>query len=724
MSLKGLSERFEQKMDSLYGKYSARTNGSSQPFLEIKPNDPNKNDTAFDSQFSPNESYKRDLKRIGSFLKSPGGIKFMLSQAELQSGNTFSETRIFNPLFPLGPIQPGYVRLTRPLGKASGLNTSSGNPSSIVKSAIGSIVTGLVQGDSALSSERSPGADTLVGSAGRLQRATAVSTVNKVLSRSGPTGLLNLLPASKITRIASAVGSVLQTGILNVNERPELNFDGEYFSIAMWSGFTRSKPQTNNFAKAGVDLRKGNLKSAVTSLSKGVVDELKKRTVGTVGAPIPTAPRQGRNDPYRTDLNGLRYFIVNTKDVDRYLNNSVVDGHPNVGYLDRLPYQLQGKGVSVESEIDTPTSSKKLIASAQQKINQLDSKKKNVLSKIGGFVKGTTKVLFGGAFDGNRLNIGGVSINLAATSQITGRLKTGSLTNNSVSQNPAEQNLLFGELALANQYDSATGDVKFFKEELETQKSEWGQGLRQLKLNPTYGLGYLGGLQPGNPIVDDDGVFISKRTKVDDGRYFHDGAIKIDAILANKDDGTQRSVHADLKNQIRDAYHDSIDFIFHDYVNNRVIPFRSIFSQISENVNAEFNSQPYIGRTERNIVYSGASRELMFTFHIQAFSQDELDFIWQKVNYLTGLCFPSVYANGFMVPPFVQLTIGQLYVDQPGYLRSLTYTIEDGTSWDIKRDKQIPMGITCNAAFSVIEKGQAGTGYQFYGFGEPKPVDK
>lgn len=718
MAYKGMTDRFEAKMNDIYGKYSNRgPDGTGQPFLEIKPNDSNRRETNDDTRLSPNGSFKRDRERITAFLKSPLGVRFMLSQAELQTGNAFSETRVFNPLFLYGKLTTTSPRIQRSLTSASRGGGDKGDQDiqGVIGGAASGFVNGLLRGTPTAGADKSPGSDNLIGDAGRLQKATARTATDKVLQRNGPTGLINLLPPNKVTRVVSAVKGVLDTGILGINQRPELDIDGQYFSIALWTGFSRTQPEPNSFVKAGASLRKGDIKGALTSIGKGVFNEVKNRLVGTKGTPIPNAARGGRNDYSRTDLNGLRYFIVNAQDADRYIQNSVRENLSNVEFMDRLPYSLEGESIlftDTQKTVPRPPVSK---ATQQQKITtQTNSKKKSFLSKVGGFLKTTANVLFGGAA------IPGTNIRIGATDPTTGRLKSGTFTNNPFSQNPAEERLLFGEMALANQYEKAEGDVKFFKEGVDAQRDNWQQSIRKLRSERSYLIGYVGGITPGNNIVDDGGVFASKRTKVDGGRYFSDQSLVLDAILPNKDVGNDRIINPDLKYEIHNAYADTIDFMFHDYVNNRVIPFKAMLTNIQETVNVEYDAQRYIGRTESNIVYAGANRDLSFTFYIQAFSKDELDFIWQKINYLTGLCFPSSYSDGFMVPPFVQLTIGRYYLDQPGYIKSLSHTIEDNTSWDIDDDAQMPMGVTVNMSFAVIEKTQVKTGSKFYGFGEPQ----
>lgn len=151
---------------------------------------------------------------------------------------------------------------------------------------------------------------------------------------------------------------------------------------------------------------------------------------------------------------------------------------------------------------------------------------------------------------------------------------------------------------------------------------------------------------------------------------------------------------------------DIIKFIFRDAsdVNNtQPVHFRALISNIKESVKPEFNEQRYVGRTERFITYGGVKRGLNLSFNIVAFSQDELDGMWTKINYLTGMAFPKGVKNGFMVPPLFKFTIGGLYDNQPCYIESLDYDfLDESITFDI--DREVPFAINVNMQLSILEK--------------------
>ena len=60
--------------------------------------------------------------------------------------------------------------------------------------------------------------------------------------------------------------------------------------------------------------------------------------------------------------------------------------------------------------------------------------------------------------------------------------------------------------------------------------------------------------------------------------------------------------------------------------------------------------------------------------------------MWQRINYLMGLTKPANYKNGFIVPPLVMKTIGDIYKNQPIVINSINMTIPDNATWETVSD--------------------------------------
>ena len=152
---------------------------------------------------------------------------------------------------------------------------------------------------------------------------------------------------------------------------------------------------------------------------------------------------------------------------------------------------------------------------------------------------------------------------------------------------------------------------------------------------------------------------------------------------------------------------DFCPFKFYDVRNDASIVFRAILSGITDTFTPEYSSERYVGRPDSVYVYQGTEREISFTFDIYPKSDAELVTLWEKMNYLAGLTYPSFEgANGGgmgMISPICELTIGDMYRDAPGYLSGLTYTIMDEGTWELDLAR-LPKYVQASATFVYIGK--------------------
>ena len=160
------------------------------------------------------------------------------------------------------------------------------------------------------------------------------------------------------------------------------------------------------------------------------------------------------------------------------------------------------------------------------------------------------------------------------------------------------------------------------------------------------------------------------------------------------------------------AASDMIPFTFQDVVNNKWLVFRATLNGISESTSATYNTVDYINRADSMKIYSGFARTVNFNFEVVPYSQVEMRPLWQKLNYLTGLCAPSygttARKGGYMVSPFVKLTIGDMYRGQTGVLTSVTLSVDDAAGWDIDysvefNTRRLPKHVSVSVSFDIIE---------------------
>jgi hypothetical protein len=207
--------------------------------------------------------------------------------------------------------------------------------------------------------------------------------------------------------------------------------------------------------------------------------------------------------------------------------------------------------------------------------------------------------------------------------------------------------------------------------------------------------------------VDNAGSQKSLRT-VSPSRW--GGLLRLDVIDEKAEDSNFKTAASDNINMIPygESYpantDDYIKFKFYDVYNNKWIIFRALLSGITDTITPEWSGTRYIGRPDQVYVYTGTDREIGFTFDIYPKSVQELPLLMEKLNYLIGMCYPSFYEGQRMIAPFINLTIGDMFVDTPGFLSSLGVSVGDMSTWEIDTGLQFPKHITCDCSFTYIGK--------------------
>ena len=152
---------------------------------------------------------------------------------------------------------------------------------------------------------------------------------------------------------------------------------------------------------------------------------------------------------------------------------------------------------------------------------------------------------------------------------------------------------------------------------------------------------------------------------------------------------------------------DFIKFRIRDMVNKKWIIFPAYLTDITDNSSAEYNPTRYIGRPDQVFVYSGYSRNISFGFRVAALTKSDLEILWEKVDKLKGLALPTfsdkvIDDDTSMRPiaPFVELTIGDLLYEQPGYFSGINVTIPQTSTWEVD-GSQLPhlCDVSCEFVF-------------------------
>lgn len=112
------------------------------------------------------------------------------------------------------------------------------------------------------------------------------------------------------------------------------------------------------------------------------------------------------------------------------------------------------------------------------------------------------------------------------------------------------------------------------------------------------------------------------------------------------------------------------------------IVFRAIIKDFNDSYSAGWDPIKYVGRADKFYVYNSFDRQIRFSFTVAATSRVEMKPIYQKLNYLASNLTPE-YVGNKMRGPLMRLTIGDYLLYTPGFLSSLSYTIDDQSPWEI-----------------------------------------
>jgi hypothetical protein len=138
--------------------------------------------------------------------------------------------------------------------------------------------------------------------------------------------------------------------------------------------------------------------------------------------------------------------------------------------------------------------------------------------------------------------------------------------------------------------------------------------------------------------------------------------------------------------------------------------FRAYLKGFTDNHNPSWSSVKYIGRGEEFGIYTGYTRRVSFQYKVAALSAEEMEPMYQKLNYLVSNTAPDYGDNGIMRGPMMRLTIGNYLYRQFGYIDNLTYAIADDSSWEIAIDEpeqgrlmyELPHIIDVNISFQIL----------------------
>jgi hypothetical protein len=179
-----------------------------------------------------------------------------------------------------------------------------------------------------------------------------------------------------------------------------------------------------------------------------------------------------------------------------------------------------------------------------------------------------------------------------------------------------------------------------------------------------------------------------------DYNFFVDGKDKLNKF--NEFKLTDKDPYTNLTDN-KDVIKFGFECMSNDYPGESIpLIFRAFLtSGISDSNTGEWNSFKYMGRGETFKTYQGFQRSISFGFRVVAFSQDEMQPLYNKLNYLVSQVYPDYSAAGYMRAPLVKLTLGDYLYRMPGVITSINLTVDNNTPWSMVSplEKDITDGI-------------------------------
>jgi hypothetical protein len=161
-----------------------------------------------------------------------------------------------------------------------------------------------------------------------------------------------------------------------------------------------------------------------------------------------------------------------------------------------------------------------------------------------------------------------------------------------------------------------------------------------------------------------------------------------------------------------------------DYINDPeaddIIVFRAHITNFDDSITANWSPVTMIGRADPNYTYTGMSRDVGLSFDVYATDRDEVKPIWRKLNALAGYTSPTYDPESIaMIAPWMRLTVGDVFVQAPVVLTSISYDFAMDAPWEINIEDdptmmQVPLKIGVSLNFNMIGDYMPQKGGRFY----------
>ena len=145
------------------------------------------------------------------------------------------------------------------------------------------------------------------------------------------------------------------------------------------------------------------------------------------------------------------------------------------------------------------------------------------------------------------------------------------------------------------------------------------------------------------------------------------------------------------------AIDDFVKFMFHDLNTNERFRFRAYIENVSENYNPSWQEVKVLGRADSPYIYQGFERTLGVSFKVAALSRGDLLLMWDQLERLGRTTVPQYQNNFKMKGPLIKFTLANWFINMPAFVKSLSYTVDNDTPWEINMEGSELYGKNANS---------------------------
>lgn len=139
----------------------------------------------------------------------------------------------------------------------------------------------------------------------------------------------------------------------------------------------------------------------------------------------------------------------------------------------------------------------------------------------------------------------------------------------------------------------------------------------------------------------------------------------------------------------------------------RTVYFRPIITNLTEDFAPNWSKEDFFGRSDQVAHYISTIRTLFIAFELHAFSRDDVDVMYKKLNWLSSLVYPQYDRELLMKSgPVCRMRVGDVFssinkLGLPGIIDSINIDYSESL-WELDEGSKVPRTIKVSVSFHIL----------------------